>query len=385
MVRSDYRGRVPRHRLAVTVVFALNGMLFASLFARMPAIKDDAHMSSGELGAALLAAGLALIASQLAGGAISARVGSRPGVIAGAALYGLLLPLPALAESGAAFAGLMVLLALGAGVLDVAMNAQGALAEERSPRRIFSSFHAAFSIGALAGALTGGLAAALGIDPVVHLAAVGAVGAAIGVATSLTLPSRAHDANPDSPLFAVPSRPLAALAAIALCVLLLEGSVGDWSAVLLREEHAASEGVAALGLAAFSLLMAAGRLGADPLAERLGRANTLRLGAVLGAVGALVTVLPLGPGPAVAGYALMGAGLAGIFPLALRAATELPGSIAATSIAAVSTVGYAGFLLGPAAIGFLAEVAGLSVALAIAVPVCAMVALLAPAARERPA
>ena len=277
----------------------------------------------------------------------------------------------------------MMALALGAGLLDVAMNAQGALVEGRSDTRMFASFHAAFSFGALAGALTGGLMAGAGVEPVVHLAAVGVAAAALGVGCTRTLPPARADAEPGGRMLAAPSRALGALAAIALCVLLVEGSVGDWSAVLLAEERRASEAVAALGLAAFSLTMALGRLTADPLAECFGRARLVRLGALLAAAAALVTVLPVGPAAAVAGYALMGAGIAGLFPFALRAATELPASAAATAIAAVSTVGYAGFLLGPALIGLVAELTDLSLALALLVPVCLTVAVLAPAARER--
>ena len=203
------------------------------------------------------------------------------------------------------------------------------------------------------------------------------------VACALVLPPGRTEAEPGSRLLAVPSRPLAALAAIALLAALLEGSVGDWSAVLLSEERDASEASAALGLAAFSLLMGLGRLAADPVAERIGRGAAVRRGALVTAAGALVVVLPVPAALAIAGYAVMGVGLAGVFPYALRAATELEGSKSATAIAAVSTVGYGGFLLGPALIGFLAEATGLGLALGVTVPACLAVAVLAPAARDR--
>src|SRR5204862_4035568 len=129
----------------------------------------------------------------------------------------------------------------------------------------------------------------------------------------------------------------------------------DWSAVLLNDSRGASAALAAIGLAAFSATMGFGRLAADPLADRFGPDRVTRVGALLALAGLLVIVLPLPPGFGIAGYLVMGAGLAGLFPLALAGAARAEGAAPAAAIAAVSSAGYVGLLLGPAMIGGLSE------------------------------
>lgn len=376
-------GEATRLRLAVTGVFALNGALFASLFSRMPALKSGAGLDAGELGAALFAGSAALMLSQPLAGAAASRLGSRPVVAAGVLLYGGFLPLAPAVSGPAGFAVALALLGAGSGVLDVAMNTQGALAERRHRRRIFSSFHAAFSFGALAGAAVGGAVAEAGVGPQAQFLVVGPGCALAGLVLTRWMAGGPEDASPGAARFARPTRALVALGVIGFCALFAEGSVGDWSAVLLSEERDASPGLAAAGLAAFSLTMAAGRLLADPLAERYGPAAVVRVGAALTGAGLGIALLPLAPLAGVGGFALMGAGLAGVFPLALGAAAREPGSAPATAIAAVSTSSYVGFLAGPATIGTLAELGTLPLALAVVVPLAAAAALLAPAV-ERP-
>jgi MFS family permease len=164
------------------------------------------------------------------------------------------------------------------------------------------------------------------------------------------------------------------------CVLLSEGAVNDWAAVYMNGELGASEAVAALGLAAFSITMGFGRLTGDRLAERLGPVRLARSGAALAAVGMTIAVAGGGTGGAIAGFAAMGVGLAALFPLALRAAAAR-GDAAGPAVAAVSAMGYLGFLAGPPAVGLLAELLGLRSALLLVAVLCAVAATLAGAVR----
>ena len=366
-------------RIAVTAVFALNGFMFGSLFARAPAIKQGLGLSEGELGAALLCSSLGLVISQPLAGAAASRWGSRPLVAVGVCLYGALLVGPALAPSLPALIGAFLAFGFGAGVLDVAMNAQGVQAERRYDRPVFSSFHAAFSFGAMAGAGAAALAAAADVDPAPHLALVGAAAVLIGLAAATRMLPARVDARRHGLRFARPSGPLIALAAIGFAALLAEGSASDWSAILLAEWRGASEGVAAGGLAAFSAAMGAGRLAADPMRERFGPLRLLRAGALTGLAGSLLVVLPLPAAATIAGFVVMALGIAAIFPLALVAAASRPGARPAPAIAAVSTTGYAGLLAGPALIGGLAELASLPAALCASSLACAAIFALARA------
>ena len=364
---------IARARVSVSGAFFLNGAVFSSWYARLPAIQDRLDLSPGELGIALLGAPVGLLVAQPAIGALAARTGSRL-VVAAAPLYLGAVVLPALAVDTATLLLAVVVVGAANGVLDIAMNAQGLAVERASGRRLFSSLHAAFSFGALAGAGGAAAAAAADIAPLPHLAASAVVGAALAAALTPGLLRDRGDA--DAPRFARPSRRLAALGVVAFCALLAEGAVFDWSGVYFTTQAGASAGLAPLGLAAFSLFMGVGRLGADRTAARIGSTLTARTGALLAALGLGVALALATPAAAIAGFALMGLGLSAVFPLTLRA-SGFTGQPAAPSLAAVSTLGYGGFLAGPPVIGLLAEATDLRSALALVCFLCTVAAALA--------
>jgi fucose permease len=369
-----------RARVAITVFFVLNGLLFASIFSRLPAIKERAGLGAGALGAALLCSMLGLLVSQLAAGPLVTRVGSRPLVIAGALGYAAgLLPV-ALSESFVALACSFLFVGLANGVLDVSMNVHGITVERRIGRPILSSLHAFFSFGALAGAGLGALIAGAEVGVVAHLAWAAGAGALIALAASRYLLAPSADAAPEGLLFARPDRALLVVGLFAFCVLLSEGAVNDWAAVYLDGELDSGEALAAAGLAVFSLAMGLGRLIGDRLTEALGPVRLGRAGGVLAAVGIALALVASGPAGAIAGLAAAGLGLAALFPLAVRAAAER-GDSPAPAVAAVSAVGYCGFLAGPPAVGGIAELAGLRAGLAVVALVCAAAILLAGAVR----
>ena len=247
-----------RARVSVTGTFFLNGAVFSSWYARLPSIQERLELSPGELGIALLGAPVGLLVAQPVIGALAARVGSRP-IVAAAPLYLGAVVLPALAIDTATLLLAVVVVGAANGVLDIAMNAQGLAVERASGRRLFSSLHAAFSFGALAGAVFAAAATAAEVAPLAHLATSAVLGAALGAALA---PGLMRDrGNPHAARFARPSRRLAALGVIAFCALLAEGAVFDWSGVYLSTQAGASAALAPLGLAAFSLFMGAGRLG----------------------------------------------------------------------------------------------------------------------------
>jgi MFS family permease len=362
-----------RQHLTVAGIFFLNGVVFSSWYGRVPAIQDDLGLGTGALGVALLGAPIGLLAAQPVVGALAARRGSR--AIVGAAPL-LLAPvvLPAVATNAATLFAALLVVGAANGALDIAMNAQGFAVERAAGRRLFNSLHAAFSFGALAGALLAALAAAAGMDPLEHLAIVAVVGA---LAAAALVPGLLDDpGSPHATRIARPSRALAALAAIAFCALLAEGAVFDWSGIYLESEAAAAAGAAPLGLAAFSLCMGVGRLAGDPVAGRLGSSRTAAAGSLVAAGGLALALATAVVGWSIAGFAVMGLGLAAVFPIAMRSA-GFHGETAAPGLAAVSTAGYTGFLAGPPVIGLVAELTGLREALLIVCALCLVAAALA--------
>ena len=365
-------------RSAVTVLFFLNGAIFSSFFARLPAVKDALGATEGQLGLVLFLATAGLVVAQPLAGVIVARRGGRAAAVAGTALSAAGLPLAAQARSLAALAAVLFAMGVANGMLDVAINVLGVNVERARGRRMLSSMHAAFSFGAMTGAGGGVLAAAAGIGPEAHLTGAAAVACVVAAAALRGLPRRS--AVVAGPAFARPSRALLALGAAAFCVLLAEGSVIDWSAVFLDDEAHSGEALAAAGLATFSLFMALGRLLGDRLAERFGPAAVVRSGGGLAAAGLALALAAAEPAPGIAGFALMGAGLAATFPLIVSAAARAGGDAEAPAIAAVSGVGYAGLMAGPAAIGLLSDAVGLrSALLLVVVALCMAAAMLARA------
>lgn len=368
-------------RLAVLGVFFINGFGFASWVVRIPAVQEKLALSEGLLGIALLGIAFGSLFSMPLAGWLVSRLGSRPVVGTTALLAAPALPLLALAPSLPLLVLALVLNGITVGALDVAMNAQAVVVEKEYGRPIMSSFHAAFSFGGLAGAASGGLVASLEVGIAPHLFGVAVLMAiAAVVAYRALLPASADvsaDVAGEGSAFARPTRALVGLGIVAFCVLLGEGAMADWSAVYLRGTLETGPGFAATGYAAFSLAMAAGRLSGDRLTERLGSARLVRGGAIL-AAGGLGLALAIGqPLIALIGFACAGAGFSIIFPAALSAAGRTGETATGPAIAAVSTAGYLGFLVGPPAIGFVAELLGLGIALYIVVLLSATVAVLA--------
>ena len=262
------------------------------------------------------------------------------------------------------------------GALDVSMNAQGVAVEKRYWRPIMSSLHGMFSLGAMAGAGTTGLVATAGLPLLPHLAgAAGLILMVSAVACRPMLPAAA-EAGAGGRGFARPSLGILLPGIVALAALLCEGAMADWSAVYLRSSLGAGTGTAAAAFAAFSMTMAAGRFTGDRLVARLGGDLVVRAGGALAAFGLGLTLLIGNSVVAVIGFGLVGAGLSCAFPVVLSSAARAPELAPSAAIAAVCTVGYFGFLLGPPAIGGLAEMIGLPGALGLVVLLCALIAAL---------
>jgi hypothetical protein len=248
------------------------------------------------------------------------------------------------------------------------MNAQGVTVEHAYGRPILSSLHAAFSAGALLGAALGALAAGLGIDASAHLALVAAAIAIASIATGgALLPADADRGAAGQPLVLRLPRQLAALGAIAFLSLFCEGAASDWSAVYLAGPLGAGADVAAAAFAGFAAAMMLGRVGGDRLVARLGEVTVVRAGAALPAGGIALGLLLGTPVAGIIAFTCLGAGVAGIVPIVFRAAGTHPEVPAGIGLAAVSSAGYTGFLVGPPVIGSVASVTGLPRALGLIV------------------
>lgn len=267
------------------------------------------------------------------------------------------------------------------GALDVSMNAHGVAVERRYGRPILAGFHAAFSIGGLAGAALAAAAAA-DLDVRLHLALVAIASAAVGLRWSSSLLPAGEDTAPEgAPLLVRPPRRLWTIGVLAFACLLLEGACADWSAVYLRVDLGTSAGLAAVAFAAFSVTMTAGRLAADRLTTLLGAARLVRGAGALAATGFGLSLLAGSPAAAIAGFACLGAGMAPVIPIAFRAAGTFPGISPGVALGGITSAGYLGFLAGPPMIGGIAQLSGLPSALWVLAALAVLVSALGPATR----
>jgi MFS family permease len=356
-------------RASIAIAFLLHAAASATWASRLPALKSQAELTDGELGIALFGMAVGLVGGTRAAGSLVDRYGSRPLVRASVALVCATIVLPGLATDLGGLTAAFVALGFASGVLDVAMNAQGVAVERHLGRPVLSGLHGLWSVGLGVGAGIGALFAAAGSEPLVHFVVVGAVLALISL---FTLRHLLRTASPDarsagetagdSPV-GVWSAIVLALGAICFCSFVGEGGTADWSAVYLRETLGASSAVAALGLGAFSVAMAASRFTADSLVMRLGPVRVVRAGGLLAAAGFGTAVVASAAPVAIAGFVLIGAGLGPIVPVAFSAAGHIGGTVSGRVLSRVVLIGYLGTVIGPLAIGGLASLTSLRIAL----------------------
>ncbi|MGW8376050.1 MFS transporter [Streptomyces sp. ODS28] len=375
-----------RLRLALTAFFALDGFLFAGWVVRIPAIKAQTGASPSALGLALLGVSAGGLVTMMLTGRLCHRFGNHPVTVASGILLSLSIALPPQAHSALALG--LVLLVFGAayGGINVAMNAAAVDLVAALRRPVMPGFHAAFSLGGMIGAGVGGLLAGH-LSPARHLSLLTVAGLLLTAVAAPTLlrhrspfagipeTERRTEERPHSRTMTGRARTLVLiLGSIALCTAYGEGALADWSALHLSGDLGASAGVAAAGYSVFALAMTLGRLSGTALLERLGPSRTLITGGAMAAAGMLLGALGPNVGLVLTGFVITGLGLANVFPVAIARAGALAGP---GGVAAASTLGYGGILLGPVAIGFLADWFSLPLALTTVAALSAMAAAVA--------
>lgn len=374
---------VGRDRLAAAtrstrLIFLVSGIGMAAWAPMVPYAKARLGLDDAQLGLMLLAFGGGSMASMPFVGWLSHRFGNRRVIVASGWLLCLALPVLALAPNVAVLTAALLYFGVMLGAVDVAMNAHAVEVERRDGRVLMSGFHGLFSLGGLAGAAGMSALLALGLPlPLAALAVSALLAALVLYLRGGLLPNVGGAAAGHAP-FRMPHGAVLLLGLLCFVSFMAEGSMLDWSAVFLRDFRGFAPSAAGIGYACFSVAMALGRLTGDRLIQRIGPVWAVRVGAGLAATGfALAASVPW-PGAALAGFVLVGLGASNIVPVMFSAAGRLPGSSPAIAIAAVTMLGYAGLLSGPALIGFISRLASLPLALAV---VAGLLLLVAASAR----
>ena len=342
------------------LLFLLAGFGAASWASLVPVAKAATGVNEGQLGLVLLCLGIGSLLAMPVSGVVSTRHGCRKVLmVCGVALCACL-PLLASVQNVITLAAALFFFGAMIGTFDCVMNIQAVIVERDSKRPLMSGFHGFYSLGGLLGAATTSTIMDLGVSPFATVSAIALAG------VLLLMLIRRHVlpyGNPaEGPPFALPRGEVLFLGMLCMTVFLVEGSMMDWSAVMLTENHGMPVAQAGYGFAAFSLTMTFGRLTGDRIVARVGRRSVVTVGGLLAMGGILLaTLVPLWQA-ALLGYAMVGLGCSNIVPVLFTAVgrqTSMPQSVA---VPAMSTLGYAGVLAGPAAIGFIAHHSSLPMA-----------------------
>ncbi|MEU2064541.1 MFS transporter [Streptomyces sp. NPDC013455] len=375
-------------RLAITAFFALDGFLFAGWVVRIPDIKHQTNASTGDLGLALLGVSAGAVLTMTLTGRLCRRFGSHPVTVVCMAVLALSVALPPLTRSAPALGAVLLLFGAAYGGVNVAFNSAAVDLVAALRRPIMPSFHAAFSLGGMVGAALGGLVADA-LSPTRHLLGLTVIGLVVTAVAGRGLLRHEPPAPPERTGASQASKRgggapggrglVVVLGLIALCTAYGEGAMADWGALHLQQDLAASAGTAAAGYACFALAMTVGRLTGTALLARLGRARTVVAGGTVAAAGMLLGSLAPSVWAALTGFAITGVGLANLFPVAVERAGALAGP---SGVAVASTLGYGGMLLGPPAIGFMADWFSLPAALTSVAALAAVAAGIGVATRR---
>lgn len=351
----------PATRLATRLAFLVAGFGVACWAPLIPYAKARLGVDDGVLGVLLLCLGIGSVVAMLMTGMLSARYGSKPIIIGGAIGMALFLPLLAVVSTPLTLGLTLFVFGGSLGSLDVAMNIHAVEVEKASKRPLMSGFHGLYSVGGFIGSMFAIflLSVQLGPLPTMLVASALMLAATLVIAPRLLTAAKADG----GPLFAVPRGFVLLLAILTAIVFLVEGAVLDWGALYLTGAGLVGAEQGGMGYMVFSIAMTVMRLAGDAVVGRVGDRATLFWGSVIGIAGFAVVLLAPFAAIAMLGFLLVGFGLANIVPILFRRAgnqTVMPGGLA---ISAVTTAGYAGVLLGPAGIGFVAQMTSLPASL----------------------
>lgn len=365
-----------RARWAVAACFMLMGLLIGAWVPHVPIAKERLGVGPGIFGLALLSiAGGAMLAMPTAGVLInrygSARLITLTGLLFCAAFFA-----PVLAPTLGTFALGGALLGMAIGSMDVAMNAHGIAIEKSLHKPVMSMLHGVFSLGAMAGAFLGGVLLQ-NCGELVQAVVMVAICLVLLLSASRHFLPGSADKGLSGSHFAWPTRATIGLGLLCFLALMIEGSIIDWSAILMRESFAVEAGVAALGFAVYQGGMAISRFSGDWIRLKAGAVRMVAVSALLTAAGTTLFLIAPSPAIAITAFFLAGIGLGNIAPVLFAGGGRLEPSAPGRGIAAVTTLGYTGFLSGPPLIGFVAQVSSLTAALFLTVAAALIIAIFA--------
>jgi len=346
------------YRRATSVFFFIAGLTYSSWACRIHELQASFQLSNAELGSILFALPVGLMISLPLSGWMVTRFGSRKILVAAGLFFPLMLCM--IGFTVKIWQLVIVLFFFGYlnNVFEVAMNTQAVGIENLYKRSIMTSFHGLWSLAGFTGIALGTLAIALKYPVWLHFSAIALICWTLALLNRRSLLPE-DEPQESQPVFAVPDRNILKLGMIAFASLITEGTMFDWSGIYFHRIVMAPSSLTTAGYIAFMGTMAAGRFTGDHLVTRFGVKRILQWSGIISTSGLLLAVVFPNIYVATLGFLLVGIGVSSVVPLAIALAGKSSTLAPGMAIAAVSTVGFLGFLIGPPLIGFIAEASSL--------------------------
>jgi len=375
--------------MAICAIFFLESLVLGNWIPRIPDIKIQLDLSSFALGVCLFGLSLGTMISLGTTPLVTRAAGFKRTLSVAISGWALAMILPGWSPNATLLFLTLFISGLFIGLTEVTMNTMADAIEKSLDKRIMSRCHGFWSLGSLAGALTGAAFAHFSISVSIHFAIVFPLVAVSGVLFAKMLPDIADPATESTSqlpksdtkprvswLPGLPRKSLLLLCVLPIGIMCVEGAFIDWSALFVRTELLASPMATGIIYAFFSLAMAGMRLAGDNIVDRYGPVRVAQISASAATIG--ITLFAFAPNITVAFLAagIAGFGVANVYPLAMTAAAEREGD-AADNVAAVALLSFSAFLLAPPITGWLADLAGLRIALGLFAPLAITTVLLA--------
>jgi MFS family permease len=347
------------NRIAVSAIFFMHGLCFASWASRIPSIQEKLNLSSSALGTILFALPVGFFVSLPFAGWLVGTLKSKRVVILAAIFYSVSLLCIGTAPGTVALFGCLFLFGFFANLLNIAINTQAVAVEGLYQKKIMASFHGLWSLAGFVGAALGTWMISHAIAPFQHYIVVAVLFFTVNIVCAFYLVTKDEAAGEKRPLFAMPDKPLLGLGIIAFCSMMVEGAMFDWSGLYFIKVVNVKPAYAGLGYTIFMVAMAGMRFLADGFSDKFGLKRILQLSGLLTTAGLLLAVLLPEIVPSTIGFFLIGMGVSSVVPMVYSAAGKSKSLSPGTALTAVSSMGFIGLLIGPPIIGFIAEATSL--------------------------
>ncbi|MDE3234996.1 MAG: MFS transporter [Bacteroidota bacterium] len=348
-----------KYRWALFVFFFISGLRFASWASRIPDIQAHLHLSDAGLGSVLFALPIGSMAGLPVSGYCVTRFGSRKTLLIAALIFPVTMIGIGLSDTVATLFTLLFFFGLSSNLLNISMNTQAVAVEALYKRSIMASFHGTWSLGGFTGAAFSTWMMSMHVNPLHHFIIISSISLISMLLVYSNTIKQDVGKKSSGKIFSKPDRFLLLLGIIAFSSMVCEGTMADWSGVYFRKILHAPAGLVTLGYVAYMSMMTTGRFLGDRFVSRMGVSKVIKWSGLVIATGLLIAVTMPYIATAVIGFLFVGMGVSSVVPLSYAMAGRSKKMTPGVAIAAVSSVGFLGFLIGPPMIGFIAQAADL--------------------------